>query len=194
MAITVKDIAQQLKALLPRGDLWAALIQPDTDFSDLLIALSAETFRVYSRTNDLLTEADTRSTYELLSRWEEQTGIQALPSATVNARQLELSIRERELLDDTPATIEATAIYAGFLNPKVTEFQAHTIDSGVDAPLCHPDWRFIIKLTVTPTEFVAFDVDSAVDEHLGVEPDIGYLETLIKQVKPAHTEIFFEYL
>jgi len=71
--LSAHDYRQQLEALLPRGPAWN--VEPGSDRAALLDALSEEPARVDARAWDLLEEADPRTTRELLSDWERDSGL-----------------------------------------------------------------------------------------------------------------------
>ncbi|AUZ85838.1 hypothetical protein CDW43_15255 [Methylophaga nitratireducenticrescens] len=87
MSNTVEQYTQQLLALLPVGDLWTQLSEPDTDFFALITALAEEFARIDGRTEDLMDEDDPRTIYEMLFDWEKWLG---LPDACMgNAETLQ---------------------------------------------------------------------------------------------------------
>jgi uncharacterized protein YmfQ (DUF2313 family) len=73
MALNAKAYLQQLQALLPRGLAWPRAV--DAHLTKLLSAFSLEFARVDQRVDDLLDEADPRSTLELLPEWERMAGL-----------------------------------------------------------------------------------------------------------------------
>src|SRR3546814_16731414 len=63
----------QLQTLLPPGDAWPR--DPDAVLTRMLDAFAAALAQVDGRAGDLITEADPRSTDELLEDWERVTGL-----------------------------------------------------------------------------------------------------------------------
>lgn len=76
MAVDAQAYRRQLFALLPSGIAWPPP-ERSTRLGDLLEALGEELARVDGRLDDALTEADPRTTSELLGEWEQQLGLPA---------------------------------------------------------------------------------------------------------------------
>lgn len=75
----------------------------------------------------------------------------------------------------------------------VDEFSVHTVDSTVDEPLRDEDWIFrwqVNLATETPPRDAT--VDDSVDTPLTVFQG-GALECILSKLKPAHTELLFNY-
>jgi len=79
---TSGDYLQQMQALLPRGLAWSR--DQDAWLTKLLDALAQEFGRIDARFQNLLDEADPRTTYELLPEWEASA---SLPSGCAPAGQ-----------------------------------------------------------------------------------------------------------
>lgn len=80
--MTAEEYRSQLQALLPSGAAWPR--EPGAILTKTLHAVADELARVDVRADDLLTESDPRSTFELLGDWERAFG---LPAACVPAGQ-----------------------------------------------------------------------------------------------------------
>ena len=75
----ITDYLQQLKNLLPRGDLWTGLMS-DPVFNAYLEAEAAEKARIHARALNVIEETDPRTVYELLPEYE---GFAGLPEKCV---------------------------------------------------------------------------------------------------------------
>jgi uncharacterized protein YmfQ (DUF2313 family) len=73
MARSTDEYIRLLQALLPRGPAWNR--DPDSTLSDVLYSFAAELARLEDRAEDLLTEANTLYTTELLGEYEADFGI-----------------------------------------------------------------------------------------------------------------------
>lgn len=95
MGMTAADYTGMLRALLPPGAAWN-MEAGDTRL-DMLAALAEEFARLDARADELLIEADPRTSTELLPEWEAFLGLTA--SGTVAERQgavVALLIAQRE--------------------------------------------------------------------------------------------------
>ncbi len=68
-----KDYTAFLQALLPTGQAWNR--QENSNLTLLLDAFAAEFLAIHNRALDLLKESDPRSTIEMLTDWETETGL-----------------------------------------------------------------------------------------------------------------------
>jgi len=194
---TVDDYQLQLKQLHPRGKLWTSLLRDDSVYSKFLKGIATEFAHINERVVDLMAEADPRSTVELLPDWEQAHAIPGdcgYLGATIAERQLLLTAKVTEQVSDNNQELIDTAEFLGFAPATTTEYESHSVDSSVDAPLYGEDWRFAIKLSVTDQAVIAFTVESAVDESLGQELPRTKLECTINKTAPAHCVVIFEYL
>jgi len=206
------DYAEAFLALLPLGQVW-----PRSDESALMRVVRG-LCHVWgdfeTRASTLLeTESDPRKTIELLPDWERNWG---LPDPCYTAPQ-SISERQRALLYKMTTLggasrefmIEAAA-YIGY-EISITEYRPFMVGidrvgdnrtinadgSYSDYPyiLGPPENRYYWSVHVNATKLVWFRVTSGqtgVDPHLriGLADD---LECLLNRIKPAHTEIIFDY-
>lgn len=80
MALTERDYSHQIDALLPRGPIWKRT--PGSTLDAVLYALGREAARADARINQVIEEADPRTSIEELARWFDDYGI---PSACLEA-------------------------------------------------------------------------------------------------------------
>lgn len=73
MALTAEQYQSQLLELLPLGAVWPRDL--DTGLAKLLLAKADEFARVDGRADQLIEEADPRTTSEMLSDWERVVGL-----------------------------------------------------------------------------------------------------------------------
>lgn len=197
MAHSSDEYAEQLAALLPRGTLWDSLRQVDTLSYALLLGLAEELARVDGRAEQLIAETDPREVLDLLTEWEAFVG---LPDAcsplgvTLQQRREALHARLTAEGGQSRADFIALAERLGFAGATITEYEPHTVDADVDAPLYGDDWRLAWQLSAPQAELRAFTVMSTVDESLGEQAPTARLECAINRTKPAHTIALFEYL
>tara|TARA_R110000772_G_scaffold64331_1_gene143979 strand:+ start:80 stop:664 length:585 start_codon:yes stop_codon:yes gene_type:complete len=192
MAINAEHYLSQLKALLPRGFLWVDLAQ--NKLGQLLHAIADELARIDARGNDLIDEADPRTTYELLIEWEKAFGLpdpcltEALTleqrNKVLHAKVTNLGGQSRQFFIDLAKGLGYTVT--------ITEFDPFTVASTVDESIYGEDWQFAWQVN-SPSETVNFlTVASDVDTPLANWGN-QRLECAITRLKPAHTIVQFSY-
>ena len=187
---------QQLKNLLPRGALWNSLREDGALFSELLAALAEEPSRIDASASSLPDEADPRTTLQLLQEWEAFAGLPDTCSgqgATTDARREALLAALTALGGQSRAYYIALAESLGFPGATITEYDPHTIDETVDAPIYGLDWQFAWLLTAPMPDVDQLTVDDTVDDSLGQQAATTVLECQINKTKPAHTTAQFNY-
>ncbi|WP_303905616.1 YmfQ family protein [Thiohalomonas denitrificans] len=190
------DYLNQLRALLPRGVLWRGLRAPDTTFSALLDALAAEFARVDATAEALINEADPRTTLQLLAEWEAFAGLPDTCSGlgtTIDERRAALVDILTSVGGQSRNYFIGVAGSLGFDDSAIAEYDPHTVDETVDAPIYGADWQFAWKLTAPMPPVQQFNADSTVDESLGEVAPTTRLECAVNRRKPAHTIALFEY-
>jgi len=195
MSHSAEDYAAQLAALLPVGDLWDWL-REDPLMVDLLGALAEEFARCDGRIEQLIDESDPRTTLELLPEWESFAGLPDACSdlgATVAQRQEALRSVLTAYGGQSRQYFIDLASQLGFPSASITEYDPHTVDMTVDAPIYGADWRFAWKLSAPTPAVSQFTVDSTVDESLGEQSPTTRLECTVNRYKPAHTTAIFAY-
>jgi uncharacterized protein YmfQ (DUF2313 family) len=197
MAFSISQYRQQLAALLPRGILWDSLREPGKLFSVLLEALAVEFYRVDSRCDDLIDESDPRSMSELLPEYEAFYG---LPDVCLGDTEQSLSQRREQLYarmtsaggQSRPVMI-SLAESMGYAPATITEFERHTVDASVDAPLYGEEWVWSWQLNVPDQPVTRLTVDDNVDTSLGeVSPNVR-LECAVDRVLHSHMTVIFNY-
>lgn len=192
---TNADYQQQLNALLPPGQLWESLRQ-DENTQALLLALADEFARIDARADDVLRELDPRSVSELLAEWEAWADLPDSCSGLGETLQQRRDALHAALTSEggqSRAYFIALADRLGFTGATITEFEPHTVDQSVDAPIYGADWRFAWLLSAVMPDVAQFNVESNVDESLGELAPTTRLECAVNKLKPAHTVALFEY-
>lgn len=194
MALTEQDYLEELQNHLPLGPAWPRDV--DSLTTKLLSAFAAEFALVDQRIDDLLNEADPRTTLELLADWERVAG---LPDGcvgtgqTVQQRRAALVARLTNSGGQSRDFFIALAAYLGF-TITITEFRPFLIgSSAVGDPLCGKDWWFAWRVNAPQTTSTFFRTGrSAVGEPLQSFGNT-LLECVFSRLKPAHTTIIFAY-
>lgn len=192
MALTKDDYLRQLQALLPPGPAWPRDLQ--SLLSEILDAFAEEYSLVDQRIEDLLDEADPRTTLELLSDWERVAGLPDTctgPLSSVAARRDALVARLTQLGGQSRQYFIDLAAALGY-TITITEFRPYTVGSQVNDPLCSEEWRFVWQVNAAQDTVRKFRVTSGVDEALASWGNT-LLECAISRLKPAHTIVQFAY-
>jgi len=192
MALKTNDYVQQLQGLLPPGPAWPRDLE--SLVTKLLTAFAAEYARVDQRIEDLLNEADPRTTTQLLSDWERVAGLPDVctgPLDSIAARRDALVARLTNLGGQSRQYYIDLAAALGY-EITITEFRPFTVNSGVNDPLCSQEWRFVWQVNAAQDTVRRFTVNSGVDEALASWGN-ALLECAISRLKPAHTLVQFAY-
>lgn len=193
MGLTTEDYLQHLQALLPQGPAWPR--EPDALLTLELTAFAEEFARIDQRADDLVEEADPRTTYELLSDWERICGLPdgcTGPLSGVAARRAAVVARLTTLGAQNAAYFISIAAALGY-TITITEEAVHTCLSVCTDPINGQEWRFVWNVNVSQANTVR-DL-TCIDEcttPLAVWGD-QLLECAISRLKPAHTLVRFIY-
>jgi uncharacterized protein YmfQ (DUF2313 family) len=192
MDLNAADFKNQLANLLPAGPAW------DLDGSSaeqFLDAWAEEFFRAQARAAALITEADPRSTFDLLPDYERIFG---LPTDCMIGVDQTLAQRRNALLAQMTSIGGQSRQYfidlaaaAGFVIT-ITEFKPFSVGGTVDDVLWGPDWAYAWQVNAPPETVTYFRVTSGVNEALASWGN-NLLECLINRFKPAHTIAIFAY-
>lgn len=195
MGMSGTDYLSQLQALLPKGPAWPR--EPAALLTRLLDAFADEFARIDARADQLIDEADPRTTYELLADWERVAG---LPGTCALLAGINLTIEQRRSALVTKLTgrggqsrayFIALAARLGF-TVTISEYRPYRVTSCVNDPICGEDWIFVWQINSALNTVHASTVGMAVNDPLrnwGNE----LLECAISQDKPAHTTVLFAY-
>lgn len=187
MAMTVNDYLQALLQLLPPGKTYSRLLQgvlPDT-----LKALADELARVDTRADNLIDEADPRTTLEMLAEWEKALDLSA--SDSIAKRRLAIVNKLTARGGQSRKYFIQLAASLGY-TITITEFRPFTCETPIDQGIYGESCRFTWQVNAPETTIVDSTCQSPCNEPLrswGNEE----LENAIKAVKPAHTTVIFSY-
>lgn len=195
MALTVKDYLHQLQSLLLRGKAWTR--ESGSVLTQLLTGIAQEFARVDQRIDDLLNEADPRTTIELLADWERQAG---LPDECVTIEQ---SYPQRIAALVSKVTMKGgqsrqyfieMANSLGYDNVTIDEFEPMSCNDTCNDELNSEDDRFVwrINLPSDGSVYVMSCNDTCNDALQSWGDEI--IECRINKYKPAHTTALFAYI
>lgn len=192
MALTTDDYLKQLQALLPQGPAWSR--EPDAVLTKLLTEFAAEFSRVDFRIEDLLNEADPRTTNELLADWERVAGLPDLctgiPETIAQRREL-LVAKLTNVGGQSKQFYIDLAAKLGYAIT-ITEFKRFRVTSRVNEQLTNADWNYAWRVNAQQDTVRAFRVNGRVSEPLATWGNTA-LECMITRLKPAHTHVQFAY-
>ncbi|MDH4319864.1 MAG: DUF2313 domain-containing protein [Desulfobulbaceae bacterium] len=196
MAMTAADYLSMLQALLPTGAAWPRVLT--SELSALLGGISEELARIDERAEDLLNEADPRTALELLEDWERVAGLPDSCSGdidTMQERHEALEQRLTELGGQSRAYFIAVAERLGYVIT-IEEFEPFICnDSECGDELCGDDTvRSWWQVTVADAKIIDFVCgESECGDALGDIDRADTLECICNQLKPAHTQLIFNY-
>ncbi len=187
----------QLQALLPPGR--ALTREPSAVLTAVLAALAEEFGRVDARALQLLEEADPRTAYDLLPGWERVAG---LPDSCAGDIVRTLEDRRGAVWAQLASVGGQSASYliarAAEIGHTITITEIRPTIAGVmqagDEVVAQHEHRHYWQVNVPVDNTYAFvaGVSTAGDE-LGYWQPIR-LECLFARLKPAHTDIIYNYL
>ena len=192
MALDTSKYFQQLQSLLLQGKAWTR--QLGSVMSNLLLGIAPEFTRVDLRIQDLLNEADPRTTNELLPDWERQAGLPdpcGIEQETVELRRKVLVYKITNVGGQSKQFFIDLAARLGY-TITITEFKKHTVNSRVNEPLNGVEWVFTWRVNAPQETVRKLTVTSRVNEPLASWGN-QLLECNINQFKPAHTHVLFAY-
>jgi uncharacterized protein YmfQ (DUF2313 family) len=193
MALNASDYLQQLQAVLLRGKAWTR--DAGSVMSQLLAGIAEEFARVDLRADELLYEADPRTTNELLADWERNFG---LPDPcgeqlgnTISLRRDVLVYKVTSLGGQSKQFYIDLAARLGF-TVTITEFKKYTVTSAVNEAMNGEDWVFAWQVNAPAETVRTMTVKSGVNEPFNAWGN-EILECNISRLKPAHTHVLFAY-
>lgn len=193
MALTAENYLQQLQSLLLRGKAWTR--EAGTNMTSLLAGIAEEFARTDARVDQLLNEADPRSTNEMLADWERVADLPD-PCAnelgnTVDLRRTLLTFKLTNIGGQNKQFYVELAARLGY-TVTITEFKKHTVGQRVNDPLNGIAWVFTWRINAAINTVRKANVGSRVNEPLAIWGN-EILECNISRLKPAHTHVQFAY-
>jgi uncharacterized protein YmfQ (DUF2313 family) len=192
MGMTATDYLAELQGLIPQGAAWPRDV--NTNVTRLLYGLAEECARVDGRADQLLYEDDPRVTSEMLDDWERAFG---LPDPCVTDAQ-SIAQRRRSLVTRITTIGGQSRQYfidlAASLGSTITidEFAPYTVNDDVNTPIYGIEWRYTWRVNGIANPITLFDVTGAVTDPLG-SWGTAAVQCLFARLKPAHTNVIFNY-
>jgi len=195
VVITDADYLQQLQGLLPPGPAWPK--DADSVITRLLHGLAAELARVDGRAQQLVEEADPRTTAELLADWERVSGLPDTCAVALGGAQTTAQRRAALLTRLTTVGGQSASYFIGLAAAlgyaiTVTEFREHTVEDDVEHPLYGPAWNFAWQVNAALDTVNEITVNDTVEDPLATWGN-ELLECVIERLAPAHTLVLFSY-
>lgn len=195
MGLSRDDYLSQLQALLPTGPAWPT--EADTYLTRVLDGLAEEFARVDARSAQLYIEADPRTTFELLSDFEQDFGLSAFSiidgsALSIEQRRTNLISRMTERGGQSRAYFISKALKMGFV-VTITEFREWGVDCDVESLLCQSAWNFAWQINAPLTTSGDWTVESDVETPFAVIWLNALLESAMHEDKPAHTVLLFNF-
>lgn len=188
------DYAAQLFLLQPAGPAWPQ--DGDSTSARVFPPIGTTLAQVHARANQLIEEADARTTSELLVDWERVVGLPdpCLTPATSTAER-----RRRVVQRLTYQGGQSVAFFIAFLavlgypGCTVTEYRPLKCNSKCNAPLNQGGWRYGWRVNVPGTVNVRrLTCTGRCNDPIASWGDPGLL-CLISAHRPAHTKVFVSY-
>lgn len=185
MSLDAAAYARQLKALLPRGPLWA--LDVTSELHKLMLGLAEELARVDARSDALVEELDPRTTTECIDDWERMLGLpdDAFPAgASLAERRISATTKYASRGGATGAYFISVANRMGFV-------------ATYDEPAVYT-WRLTIDVGASSSPYPytesLFRVPTArMGDHLAWW-GVAVLEAVMDKLKPAHTVCRLKYI
>jgi uncharacterized protein YmfQ (DUF2313 family) len=145
----------------------------------------------------LRTEADPRSTYDLLEEFEQAYGLPDLCGElelTVAGRRLSVVAKLAELGGQTPFYFEQIAVALGYPDAQVVEYLPTTCEDPCVYALAGAGWRNAWSIASnSPTRVTYLDCEGPCTEPFENWSLIEVLQCVINRLKPAHTVCYFDF-
>lgn len=196
MDMTQEAYLRQLQQLLPHGAAWSR--DQDAVLTRLLTAMAQELALVDGRAASLLDEADPRTAFELLPEWEILAGLPDTCTAADETLQERREALVRKLTSTGGQSRAWFILFAEMLGFAITIDEWRPFITGSSRcgdPLNGgADCRFYWRVTVPAARVVYFRTGAShCGDLLGKIDRAEALECMIRRLKPAHTEVVFNY-
>lgn len=198
MARSEADYLNLLQGLLPLGAAWPR--DPESVLTKLLSAFAVELARLDQRADDLLEEADPRTTFELLTDWERVAGLPDTCTGeadTLEQRRQELLQRLTGLGGQSRQFFIDLAERLGYPGVTIEEFQPFVCgvsELGVDPLNGGDEVRFNWKVVIPAGRVTSFTLgESRCGDSLTDIDRAADLECLLTLLQPAPGTLIFSY-
>ncbi len=193
--MTADDYLRQLQALLPQGQAWPR--DQEAVLTKLLAALAEELARVDRRGEDLLDEADPRTTSDLLTDWERVAGLPdtcLTAGQTVEQRRAALVSKLTSLGGQSRQYFIDMAATLGYPGATIDEFGLLTCNDDCNGALASQADRFVWRINLPSSGgAIVATCNSTCNDALQAWGD-EVIECRINHFKPAHTTVLFAYV
>lgn len=185
--------ADLLKLLLPPSS-----IDPNGPAISLELAAEGKALdTAYYSANQLLEEADPKTTVMMLPDWERNYG---LPDACVAAAGIIQSTQERRAALVAKVNMVGGQDQAFFIGlaadlgymVTITEWRPHTTEDDTEYPVTDEPWRFVWQVNAPLNSIREQTTEDDTEMALEVWGN-DLLECVISRFKPAHTHVIFSY-
>lgn len=196
MGLTANDYYHALQSLLPAGPAWG--VDESSAAAKLLDAWAQELSRIQSRADELITEADPRTTYELLTEYERIFGLPD-PCVTidqsVDQRRAALHSKFILLGGQNCAYFIGIAEAMGYYGATIDEYAPMTCNDTCNDSLYSDADMFCWTLNLSASTGGVFVMNCNSDCNASLQSwGDEALECRINKYKPTHTSIIFSYL
>ncbi len=195
MTLTTEAYADLLKSLLPQGPAWPTDEEGST-LNLLLLAMAEELARLDARAGTLVNESDPTTTVETLEAWERNFGLPdscAGQFETLQQRRAALLSKITRKGGQSPQYFIDLAATYGF-EITIDEFFPFRFGKSAFGDAFNGGTRPFYWQINAPAEIpipFRFGQSQFGDKFVTVENQA--LECLINKVKPAHTEVIYQY-
>lgn len=185
-----------LQALLPQGQAWTR--EPGADLTKVLDIIAAELAKVDGRIQKLHSEADPRTTIEMLTDWETTAGLPdtCTPAAlTYQERIAALVDKITRLGGQSPAFYIGIAERLGY-EVEIEEFEPFICGHSECGDVLNggDNIRFQWSVRVLGPRLTEFYCGvSECGDALGEFDQAADLECILRLLKPAHTNLILSY-
>lgn len=184
---------QMLQALLPPGAAWSR--DPQAILTMVLGGIADGLAQVHARAEGIISEADPRTTLEMLTDWERMLG---LPDActgvpeTIAGRQRLVHARWTARGGQSATYYTAVAAALGY-TITISEHRQATCESPCTAALDPPPWHHVYEVNAAAVTVAELDcVAGGCDEPLRTWGNQA-LECALTRLAPAHALVRFVY-
>ncbi|HSH72333.1 MAG TPA: putative phage tail protein [Methylophilaceae bacterium] len=194
MALETDDYLAQLRELLPPGPAWPR--DNDSLLTKLLTGWAEEFARIDARADDLVDEADPRTTSELLPDWERVVGLPD-PCVTVNQsvdqRRAALVSKLTSIGGQSRQYFLDLAFSLGYIGSSIEEYRPFNCTDDCNDALYSELDRFVWTLFLPSNSGIyIMNCNSACNSPLQAWGD-EVIECRVNRYKPAHTKAIFAY-
>lgn len=191
MGMTAGEYFQALQALLPPGKAFPRDQQGDMQAT--LMAFADELARVDARVDNLIDEADPRTTLEMSAEWEAILDLSEFASLlnTITDLRLALTSKLTEVGGQSRAYFIGLAASLGY-TVTITEFRPYTCETPIDQGVYQDEARFVWQVNAPETTIRESTCQAPCGDPIRSWGN-QMLECAITKRKPAHTTVIFAY-